>query len=161
MRIDGWTLLFHDALIGQLERLAEACERARKSDPKNFPSNANVKFLAAIAKVMFEVVPVDPSRPEYHQGNTLGEEYRHWFRVKFLGRFRLFFRYDSRARLIVYAWVDDVRTLRKAGDKGDPYEVFKRMLKVGDPPNDWVALVRKVKSLPGELSSSLSTTPKR
>jgi toxin YhaV len=34
-------------------------------------------------------------------GNTLGAEYRHWFRAKFFGRFRLF-QYDSEARIIVY-----------------------------------------------------------
>ena len=133
MIVNGWTLLFHDALIAQLERLATAAERARKTDPKNFASNANVKTLAAIAKLILEDIPADPARPEYRQGNTLGPEFRHWFRAKFFGRFRLFFRYDSRAKLIVYAWVNDDATLRKAGSKHDPYEVFRRMLKSGNP----------------------------
>jgi len=39
--------------------------------------------------------------------------------VKFGGRFRLFFRYDGRARLIVFAWVNDEQTLRKCGAKSD------------------------------------------
>ena len=111
MVVNGWTLLFHDAVIRQLKHLADACERARKADPEGFRANANVKLLAALAKLMLDVIPADPSRPEYRQGNTLGEEYRHWFRAKFFRRFRLFFRYDSRARLIVYAWVNDERTL--------------------------------------------------
>lgn len=113
MVVNGWTLLFHDALLGQIEKLSQALERARKADPKNFSANANVKLLAALAKLMLETIPADPARPEFRQGNTLGMEYRHWFRAKFLGRFRLFFRYDSRAKLIVYAWVNDERTLRK------------------------------------------------
>ncbi len=62
--------------------------------------------------------------------------YRHWFWAKFLGRFRLFFRYNSRARLIVYAWVSDERSLRQSGGKNEPYEVFRRMLERGNPPND-------------------------
>jgi len=39
-------------------------------------------------------------------------------------RFRLFFRYDSRAKTIVFAWVNDAQTLRSAGSKPDPYATF-------------------------------------
>jgi toxin YhaV len=92
MVANGWRLLFHDAIIGQVRRLDEACERARKSDPSNFRSNTNVKLWVALAKLMFEVIPADPSRPEYRQGRTLGEPYRHWLRAKFFARFRLFLR---------------------------------------------------------------------
>ncbi len=88
MVVNGWTLLFHDAVIGQLTNLADACERARKADPKNFRSNANVRLLAALAKLMLSAIPADPARAEYRQGNTLGEEYRH---RQFFGRFRPFF----------------------------------------------------------------------
>ncbi len=156
MVVNGWTLLFHDAIVGQMKRLADARERARKADPRNFRSNASVKLLAAAAKLMLEVIPADPGRPEYRQGNTLGTEYRHWFRVKFLGRFRLFFRYDSQARIIVYAWVNDDRTLRQRGGKNDPYEVFRRMLATGNPPNAWAALVKDSGELPQGM---LSTAP--
>src|ERR1700730_6123262 len=141
MIVDRWTLLFHGAIIGQLESLAAARERAQKADPASFRSNANVKLLGVLNKLMLEVIPADPSRPEYRQGNTLGPAYRHWFRASFLGRFRLFFRFDSRARIIVYAWVNDERTLRQSGAKSDPYEVFKRKLAAGHPPNNWGLLV--------------------
>ncbi|WP_456307491.1 type II toxin-antitoxin system YhaV family toxin [Paeniroseomonas aquatica] len=56
-------------------------------------------------------------------------------------RFRLFFRADSRAKVIVYAWVNDRDTLRKAGAGTDPYAVFARMLGHGNPPDDWPALL--------------------
>jgi len=147
MVVNGWTLLFHDAIIGQLNSLADAYRRARKADPKGFRSNANVKLLAALTRLMLEVIPTDPSRDEYRQGNTLGEAYRHWFRARFLGRFRLFFRYDSHSRVIVYAWVNDGRSLRQRGGRTDPYEVFRRMLASGNPPNDWTALVRSAGTL--------------
>jgi toxin YhaV len=39
----------------------------------------------------------------------------HWRRAKFLSRFRLFFRYNSKAKVIIYAWVNEENTLRKAG----------------------------------------------
>ena len=146
MIVNGWTLLFHEQLARQIEDLVAAAERARKSDPRHFKSNANIKLLAAIRRYMFEIVPADPARPEYRQGNTLGPEYRHWFRVKFLGRFRLFFRYDSRSRTIVYGWVNDERSLRQAGGRNDPYAVFRRMLNSGNPPNDWAELVKRSRS---------------
>jgi toxin YhaV len=44
--------------------------------------------------------------------------------------------------VIVYAWVNDERSLRQRGGRTDPYEVFRRMLASGNPPNDWTALVR-------------------
>ena len=154
MIVNGWTLLFHEAIIGQLTNLANACERARRADARGFRSNTNVKLLAALAKLMLEVIPTDPSRPEYRQGNTLGAAYRDWFRAAFLGRFRLFFRYDSRSRLIIYAWVNDERTLRQRGARSDPYEVFRRMLDSGNPPNDWAALARSSTILPDDVLPS-------
>ena len=43
--------------------------------------------------------------------------------------------------MIVYAWVNDRDTLRKAGAGTDPYAVFGRMLASGNPPDDWPALL--------------------
>ena len=55
-------------------------------------------------------------------------EFLHWFRVKkqgLLPRYRLFFQFRSEApKTIIYAWLNDERTLRKAGDKNDVYAVF-------------------------------------
>lgn len=76
------------------------------------------------------------------QGNTLGRERRHWFRAKFGGnRFWLFFRADSRVRLVVYAWVNDRDTLCKAAAGSDPYAVLAAMRAGGNPPDDWPALL--------------------
>jgi toxin YhaV len=163
MIVNGWTLLFHAAVIAQLTRLADAVDRARKADPRGFQANANAKLLAALATLMFETIPADPSRAEYRQGNTLGPAYRHWFRARFFGRFRLFFRFDSRARLIVYAWVNDEHTLRQRGCKTDPYAVFRRMLAAGDPPSDWSAPVARTRALPVDVQSGITgvAKPKR
>jgi len=45
-----------------------------------------------------------------------------------------FFRYDSEAKVIVFAWVNDENTLRSAGGKSDPYAVFQKMPGRGRPP---------------------------
>ena len=103
----GWKLLFHECLIEQLQKLRAAAERAQRQDPQGFESNANVRLFAALSKLIFEVVPSDPHREEYRQGNTLGMAFRHWRRAKMGRRFRLFFRFDSKTRIIIFAWVND------------------------------------------------------
>ena len=90
---------------------------------------------------MLEAVPQDPSRDEYRQGNTLGASYRHWRRARVGRRFRLFFRYDDRAKVIVYARANDRRILRSTGSKSDPYSVFARMLARGNSPDNWAELL--------------------
>ncbi len=136
----GWNLLFHECLSEQLKKLHAAAQRAQLQDPLGYQSNANVRLFAAISQLMFDTVPSDPNRAEYRQGNTMGTEFRHWRRAKIGRRFRLFFRFDSKTRIIIFAWVNDENTLRSSGSKNDPYAVFQRMLERGHPPDDWAAL---------------------
>ncbi|WP_020683025.1 type II toxin-antitoxin system YhaV family toxin [Marinobacterium rhizophilum] len=140
MQQQGWTLLFHDCVVEQLQKLHVAAKRAEQNDPTGFEANANVKLFRALSLLIMEVVPSDPARDEYRQGNTLGSAHRHWRRAKIGRRFRLFFRYDSKAKVIIFAWVNDEQTLRSAGSKSDPYAVFEKMLGRGHPPTDWEAL---------------------
>lgn len=137
----GWNLLFHDCLIGQLQKLEAAAARAQAQDPEGFESNANVKLFYALSQLILETVPSDPHRDEYRQGNTMGAAFRHWRRAKMGRRFRLFFRFDSKTRVIIFAWVNDENTLRSSGAKTDPYAVFQKMLNAGHPPDDWQALL--------------------
>ncbi|WP_338923302.1 type II toxin-antitoxin system YhaV family toxin [Pseudomonas silesiensis] len=146
MQRHGWTLLFHEGVIVQLRKLQEAVARAEQNDPQGFESNANVKLFRALSHLIMDGVPSDPARDEFRQGNTLGTSYRHWRRAKIGRRFRLFFRYDSKSRVIVYAWVNDEHTLRSAGSKSDPYTVFEKMLGRGNPPDDWDALITATRS---------------
>lgn len=141
MQSHGWSLLFHDCLVEQLQKLRAASDRAEAADPAGFEANANVKLYRALGQLIFETVPSDPAREEFRQGNTMGTTYRHWRRAKIGRRFRLFFRYDSKARVIVFVWVNDEYTLRSAGSKSDPYVVFQKMLDRGNPPDDWAALL--------------------
>ena len=70
----------------------------------------------------------------------MGSGYRHWRRAKLGRRRRLFFRCDSKAKVIVYAWANDEQTWRSSGGKSDPYAVFEKMLGRGNPPDDRSAL---------------------
>ena len=146
MQRHGWILLFHECIAEQLQKLHAAAERAQRNDPSGFERNANVKLFRALSQLILETVPSDPGRDEYRQGNTLGSAHRHWRRAKIGRRFRLFFRYDSRSKTIVFAWVNDEQTLRSAGSKSDPYAVFGKMLEKGNPPDDWGQLVATSRS---------------
>lgn len=142
----GWSLLFHDCLIEQLQKLDAAVTRAKAQNLASFESNANVKLFDALATLILQVVPGDPNRDEYRQGNTMGPSFRHWRRAKIGRRFRLFFRFDSKARIIIFAWLNDEHTLRSSGARTDPYVVFQRMLKSGHPPDDWDSLLAASKT---------------
>lgn len=142
MQVYGWTLLFHECLISQLQKLEAAAARAQANDPSNFTSNANVKLLKVLSQLILETIPVNPGHEQYRQGNTMGPAFRHWRRAKIGRRFRLFFRYDSLAKVIIYAWVNDAQSLRSAGSQIDPYRVFSKMLARGCPPDDWEALIK-------------------
>jgi toxin YhaV len=138
----GWALFAHPLFLDQLEALLAEVEAERKKDPSRPPTSPNAKVLSAIASLIFDRIPQDPTRKEFRQGDTLGAARKHWFRAKFGGgRFRLFFRFRADARVIVYAWVNDESTLRTYGSRTDAYAVFARMLDGGNPPEDWDALL--------------------
>ena len=146
MQRHGWTLLFHEGVIEQLRKLHAAAERAEPNDPQGFESNANVKLFRALSQLIMDAVPSDPARDEFRQGNTLGPAYRHWRRAKIGWRFRLFFRFDSKAKAIVFAWVNDEDTKRAYESADDAYRVFRRMLDSGRPPSDWGQLLAEARA---------------
>ncbi len=140
--VNGWELFAHPLFLDQLEKLTAAVERVRKKDSRGWRKSANAKLLAALHRLVFETIPEDPARPEYRQGGTLGEDRKHWFRAKFgAGRFRLFFRYSAKTKVVIFAWVNDQTTLRAYGAKTDAYAAFRKMLDKGNPPDDWAALM--------------------
>lgn len=142
MIVNGWRLHAHPLLLDQLERVMDSVEKARAKKPDTYRETADFKLLAALRKLLFVTIPADPSRPDYRQGGTLGPDRKHWFRAKFGNqRFRLFFRYSSAAKIIIYAWVNDSETLRTYGARTDAYAVFRGMLANGNPPDDWAALL--------------------
>jgi len=138
---NGWLLFRHAAFRRALDALATEVERLAREHPRDWQAHPKAKLLRRITDLIEVEIPRNPNGPEYALGNTLGPTHLHWRRAKFTGRFRLFFRFDSSSRIIIYAWVKDENTLRKAGARTDPYVVFQRRLEEGDPPDDWGALL--------------------
>lgn len=141
MVVNGWRLYTHSLFNEQLTGLTEQVEALAGKDPAGYRDEAATKLLATINRYMQEIIPRDPNAAEFRQGNTLGRDNRHWFRAKFHQRYRLFYRFSSKEKVIIYAWVKDERTLRKSGSKTDPYNVFRSMLESGNPPSNMEQLL--------------------
>ncbi len=144
--VSGWTIFAHPLFLAQLETLARQVEGLKKKDPSGFTRKNASKRLAAITKLAFEVIPQDPARLEYRQGNTLGGDYKHWFRARFFQQYRLFFRYHAPSKVIVFAWVNDEGTKRAYESSDDAYRVFRKMLESGHPPDDWDQLLAETRA---------------
>ena len=147
MEVNGWRLYVHPLFQDQLTRLTDQVETLAKKNPSTYKEEVATKLLATINRHIREIIPHDPNAPEFRQGNTLGKDNRHWFRAKFHERYRLFFRFSTKEKVIVYAWVNDEKTLRKSGAKTDPYALFRGMLEAGDPPSSIEELLKRAKEL--------------
>jgi toxin YhaV len=149
--VNGWTIFAHPLFIDQVEGLIQQVETLKKKHPDNYQNKNASKRLVAISKLAFEDIPQEPSRAEYRQGDTLGDDYKHWFRAKFFQQYRLFFRYHAESKVIVYAWVNDEDTKRAYESNNDAYRVFSKLLKSGHPPDDWNKLLSEARDQAGRL----------
>lgn len=125
----------HPLLLDQLLRLIAAAEREPTGGP-------NKKLLRHVVSLMVDDIPRDPGHPRYRHGGAIAGAHREWFRgTTGNGRYRLFYRFSTKAQVIVYAWLNDEESLRTRGSRTDAYEVFARMLADGNPPSTWDALM--------------------
>ncbi len=141
--INGWSIFAHPLFLEQLEALIRQVEALKQKDLHSFVQKNATKRLAAIAKLVFENIPRDPTAAEFRQGDTLGPKYKHWFRAKFFMQYRLFFRFHVESKVIALGWVNDEDTKRAYGTKDDAYRVFSKMLAAEHPPDDWNALIKE------------------
>jgi toxin YhaV len=154
VQASGWIILAHPLFLTQIERLVAAAKAER---PANGP---NTELLAHLLDLAFDKIPADPGNPAFRQAGALGNNRKYWFRAKTgNGRYRLFYRFQSSARIIVYAWVNDENSLRTYGSTTDAYATFARMLDDDNPPGDWDALVRAASTKPA--SQRLAVLSKR
>lgn len=149
LRVNGWLLLQHPAFQEAFEASTEAVRNLAEKDPEGYRSKAETKLLAAILKLTTEDIPANPADEKYRLGNTIGKERRHWRRAKFFQQYRLFFRFDAARKIIIYAWVNDRTTKRAYGSRTDAYEVFRKRLGRGHPPDDWDELLTEARAFRG------------
>jgi toxin YhaV len=142
VKANGWRIGFHAQILLQLEKLIVAVEEERCRHPERVSRSQPAQILASLRHLIFVDIPADPTRAVYRQGDTLGLHRKHWFRARFgNGRYRLFFRYRASDRILLFAWVNDEKTLRTYGKSTDACTTFAGMLDRDDPPDDWDALL--------------------
>lgn len=156
LTVNGWSIYVHPLFLEQIEALIAEVEKLRARDPKGWRRKNATKRLAAIFKLVSEVIPADPGSPGFRQGDSLGPARRYWFRAKFFQQYRLFFRFDTASGIIVIAWVNDDETLRAYGSRSDAYATFKGMLENGDPPEDFDALLRAARHARDRFETGLA-----
>ena len=156
--IHGWTVFVHPLFLAQIEALILQVESLKQKDPVGYVKKNASKRLAAITKLAFDVIPQDPTRPEYRQGGTLGDAHKHWFRAKFFQQYRLFFRYHAAAKVLVFAWVNDDDSKRAYESSDDACRVFRKMLEGGHPPDDWDMLLTEARAEDARLRSLVAGT---
>ena len=132
--VNGWSIYAHLVFFDQVDRLIKEVETRNARAPKTWKKKNCAKRLAAIFKLVTDAIPTDPGAPQFRQGDTLGNDRKHWFRARFFQQCRLFFRFDGNAKVIVLAWVNDERSLRAYGSRKDAYTTFKRCWTVATRP---------------------------
>lgn len=146
--INGWTLYAHPCFLDTYNALVNDVEALKRKDPEGYQKKALTKLLAVVHKVIESYIAVDPASPSFRHGTTLGRgKKKDWSRAKFgAGRYRLFFRYSEKEKVIVLGWMNDANTLRTYNSKTDAYAVFGKMLDKGHPPADWLTLLDEAKA---------------
>lgn len=130
MVINDWNIYYFRLFAEILTDLENEVRELSIKHPDSFNEHPKTKLLASVFKSIFERVPANPNDPSFRLGHTLGASYASFRRVKkgLPNRYRLFFRFRTETNIIVYIWLNDDVTLRKAGGKTDVYNVFKKML---------------------------------
>lgn len=146
MRINNWDLFYFRLFAERLTQLEQDVAALAAADPNGFSGHPKAKLLRAVFDSITQDVPGNPEHEKFRLGKTL-DAYSNWRRVKrgLPPRYRLFFKFTSAQRKIIYAWLNDDSTLRKDGDRNDVYEVFKRLLRRGEVPDSIDELLRQAR----------------
>jgi len=137
-----WVLLADQHFMQSYQALVNATEAEKQRLGGQQPNNLEAKLLFAVKELVFRKIPADPMSKNNLLGNTLGVRFRSWRRVKFFQQYRLFYRFHSGKKVIVYSWFNDQDSLRSYGSKSDAYAQFAKMLAKGKPPTDFDELVK-------------------
>ncbi len=106
---------------------------SKRLSPDELREHETVKFAHKVYKATLETIPEHPDHPAYRLHADL-KKYRRY--KQGLGRYRLFFAFSTTPKIILYLYLNDRASLRKEGDKNDPYERFRRFVRQGRVSHD-------------------------
>jgi len=124
-----YLLRYHDFYFQRITKLKEQIKELRgKLNDEKFNQHEIVKLAYRVRQADQKIIPQNPNLPEYRLRGGL-KKYRRY--KQGLQRYRILFCFSSHPAIILYLYLNDEKHLRKAGDKHDPYEEFKRMVTNG------------------------------
>lgn len=132
-----YLLKCHKLYADKVDELKQEIQKLKSSlSREEFLQHPDVKFADRLRRATKEIIPEDPNKKEYQLRDEL-KKYRRY--KQGLQRYRLFFTFSFTPPLILYLYVNDKSSLRKDGDKNDPYAIFIKLVKqkkVSHDPND-------------------------
>jgi len=143
MESHGWRLFAHPLFREQLERLTRRVQKLARRRSSGIQCASRLQIAGDRSPPRFWM--------RFHETRTVRDFDRAICSVRiivtgsgpgFTGRYRLFYRFSTKHRVIVYAWVNDEGSLRKSGSKTDLYVVFRAMLVSGDPHGSFAELMQ-------------------
>lgn len=107
----------------------------------DYARHPDVKLFLALRRIIQDTVPADPQHRDYRLTGALAK----FRRTKGRGlprRYRLFWAFSEQARTIIVLYLNDESTPRRAGDRRDPYVIFKSLVDAGSIGEDFEANLR-------------------
>ncbi len=111
-----------------LELNNEVKALSEKLSGEELKQHNTVKLAKRVYTATLEIIPQNPNDRAYYLKDDL-KKYRRY--KQGLERYRLFFAFSTTPKIILYLYLNDIYTLRKEGDKNDPYEIFKTFVRRG------------------------------
>ena len=142
-RFNDWLILSHPHFDDQYAVWLRDVTKLKTKKPTTYTTAEVTKRFAALDRLITEVIPRNPADSRFLLGKSLGSENQGWYRAKFGGQYRLFFRFDSVNKIIILGWVNISDSLRSYGSKNDAYLVFAKLLRDGNPPSNWDELLEQ------------------
>lgn len=124
-------MLYHPVFGDRYAALRDEARRLKDQlEPEQWRAHPVVKLAAGIRRMVMEVVPQDALAPAFRLRGDL-EAFCRASGIALPPRYRLFWVVSPTTRVVIFLYLNDETTLREAGARTDPYQVFARMVRRG------------------------------
>ncbi len=128
----GWTVLFTEPFLSAYGDLSARARKLKgELSEEQYERHLDVKLFLAVRELTGTIIPNDPQHADYQLHGDLAK----FRRTKGHGlpkRYRLFWAFSEQLKVIIFLYMNDSASLRKEGDRSDPYHLFSSMVRRGE-----------------------------